>query len=119
MLSYRDREEKFQHWLNRWPEPGEVLVCLDGVPAEVTVMTYPGSGQSLNTAAVIDNACTGWYLSLQPRGVMVMIDLDSHQQVLERAAELGPKVTVERLRVLRRNRRGTALICEYVEDADE
>jgi hypothetical protein len=71
------------------------------------------------TSAVIDDECTGWYLSLEPRGVKVMIDLASHDELLQRLADWGPEVTVKRLRVIRRNVRNTALICELAGEPDE
>lgn len=114
---YQDREQRFQRLLANWPKPGDILESLNGEPAEVIVQGLDDKRFMLTTA-IIDKECTGWYLCYDSRGVVVMIDMRDHRRLLQRAADMGPEVTVDRLRVLRKNVRGTALICELMEKRD-
>lgn len=114
---YQDREQRFQRLLANWPKSGDILESLNGEPAEV-IVDERGNSLLMYTMAIIDDACTGWYLSYDQRGVMAMIDMRDHEELLQRAAEVGPKVTVGRLRVLRKSARNTCVICELMEKRD-
>jgi hypothetical protein len=111
--SYKDRAFKFKYLLEHWPEPGEIIECLDNVPAVVGVQGDPGR-RILFTAAIIDDKCTGWFLRAEPRGVKVMIDMKDHEELIRRHDGRENCLTVNRIRVLRKNARETALIGELV-----
>lgn len=105
-MTRKDMSDRFRRLLNQWPDDGEVLEAL-AVSAPL-VRQERGGRYVLFVRAAIDQECTGWFLSDDPRGIVCMIEEDDH-------AELEGVSVVRRLRVVRRMARGRGLICTIKE----
>ena len=118
--SYESRAVKFDRLRNQKPQPGEVLRSKDGEPVPVYVETKPDFGQGetrvVFTNALIDRECTGWYLTKETNGLKVLVLPHSQERLIELNGGSVENLQVVALRVVRHNEKGTALICELVEE---
>ena len=109
------REDRFRELQQCLPEPGDVIECLDGIPASVR-MEGDDEQQQLFTYAVIDREMSGWFLQLAAYGVIVFIDRKDHEKVIKDSTpDSEGRPTIEKVRILRKSWRGTSLIGELVE----
>ncbi len=109
------REARFRELYRNLPNGGDVLQCLNGIPASVHVENLDGDVQ-LFTYAVIDDDRRGWFLELSAFGVVVFIANYHHDTIMKNSTpDSEGRPTVEKLRIVRRSLRGTSLIGELVE----
>jgi len=114
-ITYAEREIAFQKLLGEKPPPGTILTSEDGEPVPVYVEAHPDTGgRVVYTNALIDYDCTGWYLSRQTTGLKVLVLPRSQKTLIDRNGGSTERLTVLRLRVVRHNQKGTALIAEVV-----
>lgn len=116
MINYAKRAEKFDVLVKKKPEPGQILMAKDRSFVPVYVEIDPISkNRVVYTNALIDDDCTGWYLTKEIRGLKVLILPNSQEHLIKENNGSCENLSVAVLRIVRHNKKGTALIAEIVE----
>ena len=116
MANYAERVVKFNQLVKEKPNPGRILRSKDGRSVPVYVEVDPVSSKRVvYTNALIDDECTDWYLSESIRGLKVLILPKSQEALIQRNGGSIENLKVDALRVVRHNKKGTALIAEVLE----
>lgn len=105
---------KFEYLRENKPSEGEVVISLDGDPVPVRVETG-FIERKMFVNAIIDDDCTGWYLSSGNRGLkMVLVPEAQEQLIALNYGSLG-NLKVSALRVVRASFAGTCLLSTLVD----
>jgi|APSaa5957512493_1039668.scaffolds.fasta_scaffold191288_1 hypothetical protein len=112
------KSEQFDLLRSQKPEPGTILSSKEGGFVKVYVDTSKTSKsgdcqQVMFVNVEIDYDCTGWYLTSKNLGLKALI-LARSQDVLMSSYENFDSILIDKLRVVRHNKAGTALICEVL-----
>jgi hypothetical protein len=112
---YEDKKtERFMGLLNNKPESGTVLVTKDGNSVRVHVQENETTGQyTMFVNAAVDDDGTGWFIKDGNIGLKCLISPYSQSYLLDRYDTLSD-MFISTLKVVRHNKRGTALICEVL-----
>jgi hypothetical protein len=118
-MESNERSEKFNALRRNKPEPGDLLKSKDGglvkVYVDETKTSKSGDCKQVMFVNVeIDFECTGWYLTSKNLGLKALILARSQEVLIDRAPNFD-SIVVDKIRVVRHNKSGTALICEIVE----
>lgn len=118
----RKHTERFREVLRNKPAPGTVLRALDGGSVPVWVQDKPARGgrapmRMMFATAAVDDTCFCWVLSRDTRGLKCLILPRSQARLLEQYPDPST-LQVDGLVVVRQTPRGTALLCELVENDD-
>jgi hypothetical protein len=112
--------ERFTQLMQNKPDTGVYLQSLTGDPVRLRVEDKPdrGSGPTrvIFTYAVIDDRCQGWFLADDTRGVVCQLTSSAQEEMMRRSGGDPEKMTVSELYVVRRNIRGTSLICDLADE---
>ena len=109
-----DKAQRFRELLKRKPESGEVLSSQDGTPVQVHVQENEITGQYIMFVnAAIDDDGKGWFLKDGVIGLKCLIAPSSQYYLLEKYDTIS-HMFVSNLKVVRHNKKGTALVCEIL-----
>jgi hypothetical protein len=109
------RSQKFRLLRENKPGPGVILESMDGSEVPVYVEhKCDDNSRVMYTNALIDDACTGWYLTSDICGLKVLILPRSQARLIETNGHSEDKLSVAALRVVRHTDKGTALIAEVL-----
>ena len=115
---YQLRAEKFETLRRNKPAPGDILQAKDGKSVIVYVEQKIEHGKLFNRVfyvnCLIDDACSGWYLTSKPCGLKVLILPRAQEKLIGKYGGTD-NLLVKKLRVIRHNLANTALIAELVE----
>jgi hypothetical protein len=118
-MTPNDRKERFEELRKNKPEPGVILRPKDGGSVKVYVDTTKSSKsgdckQVMFVNVEIDFDCTGWFLTSKNLGLKALILARSQDVLLNRFSDFE-SIEIDKLRVVRHNNSGSALICEIVD----
>lgn len=111
--------DKFEELREHKPVPGDVLESKDKTPVKVYVDTTKTSKsgdcqQVMFVNVQIDFECTGWYLTSKNLGLKALILSRSQEYLKSIYGDDFDSFLTDKIRVVRYNQAGTALICEVV-----
>ena len=107
--------ERFKTLLKNKPVRESIIMSKDGREVPVYVELKYGSNEDrvMYVNCVIDNECTGWYLSREAKGLKILILPESQIYLIEKYGGVD-NIMVDVLRVKRVTRKGTALLAEVL-----
>jgi len=113
-----DAPNDFKSLLDQKPSAGTILESFSKEPVSIFLDNKPDIGQGpkriMFANALIDDEATGWFLMESSRGLKCLILPHAQDELIAQNGGSTENLTVTRLRVVRQNNRGTALICELV-----
>ena len=116
MINYAERAERFDVLVKKKPEPGQILMAKDRSFVPVYVEIDPiTKNRVVYTNALIDDDCIGWFLTKEIRGLKVLILPNSQDYLIKENNGSYENLKIDALRIVRHNKKGTALIAEVVE----
>lgn len=114
----KSRAIKFQELLQKKPSMGEILMSKDKREVPVYVERRDNGNLMVFTNALIDYDCTGWYLTDEDttKALKILILPESQNKLIALNDGRLDDLFVAALRVVKPNGKGTALICELVDE---
>ena len=119
-----NRSENFRWLFQNKPKSGDILTSIDGedIPVFVERRVHNDGGYMLMmfANALIDEDCTGWYLTPDDtnKALRALIIPDSQDLLIEENENRVSDLYVSALKVIKQNEKGTALICETINEED-
>ena len=108
------KTERFMGLLANKPEAGRVLTTQNGVPVRVHVQENEITGHYIMFVnAAVDDEGTGWFIKEGSVGLKCLLSPSSQNELLNKYVTISD-MYVSVLKVVRHNKKGTALICEVL-----
>jgi hypothetical protein len=111
-IDHVERAERFDWFRKNKPGRGDVLRPISGGSVPVFVDVKDSERRVLFCKCHIDEECKGWFLCDDPKALTVLIIEDEHGGLIEANGGSDAGIRVSALRIIRQNRKGTALIAE-------